>query len=197
MNQKLESTSYTPQEVRETRLIILSTHDARQTDTASLTTTDMLGPQTYEAGPTRQPAESGSHAFSSGYNTTLEPLGTDTDNLRRRVTSMYVAGSTVLSPPRPPPCIIDINPQSGPHSTSQRVWVRVENFPRDTGETFFIGFGDLGVVASSFMSSEGDQVQLLECVTPITSTSCALFLSLMTDDLETPMASSDVYYTFL
>ena len=106
--------------------------------------------------------------------------------------------STVLPPPSPPPCIVDINPQSGPHSTSQRVWIRVENLPRGNGEQYCIEFGHAGTVATLFKSSEGDQVQILECMTPITPTSCALFLSLMcAHDFQTPIASSCVYYTFL
>jgi len=34
----------------------------------------MLSPQTFEADTTRQPAESASRAFSSGYNTTIESM---------------------------------------------------------------------------------------------------------------------------
>ena len=86
----LESTLYIPQEVRETRLIILSTCNARQTDAALPTTADMSNPQTCEASAALQPAESGSRAFSSGHSTTIEPMGTEAGNLRRRVTSPHV-----------------------------------------------------------------------------------------------------------
>ncbi len=125
LHQWLECTSYTPQEVRETRLIILSTYNARQTDAALPTTTDMSSPQTCEAGATRQPAESESHAFSSGHSTTTEPMGTDTGNLRHRVASPYVAllnmdvnlqkleevikASAWLQNNEPEPCIGDPN----------------------------------------------------------------------------------------
>lgn len=51
---ELESTSYTPREVRETRQIIPSANDACQTDMA-LTTSDMSSPQRFEAGAARQP----------------------------------------------------------------------------------------------------------------------------------------------
>ena len=87
----LESPLYIPQEVRETRLIILSTCNARQADAALPTTADMSNPQPCEASAALQPAESGSRAFSSGHSTTIEPMGTDTSNLRRRVTSPHVA----------------------------------------------------------------------------------------------------------
>ena len=51
---ELESTSYTPREVRETRQIILSANDACQTDVAS-TTSDLPSPQQFEAAAARQP----------------------------------------------------------------------------------------------------------------------------------------------
>ena len=88
---KLEGASYIPQEVRETRLIILSTYNSRQTDEALPATADMSSPQTREASAALQPAESESRAFFSGHSTTIEPMGTDTGNLRRRGTSPYVA----------------------------------------------------------------------------------------------------------
>ena len=50
----------------------------------------MLSPRTCVAGPTRQPAESESRAFSSGHSTALEPMSIDTGSLRRRVMSPYV-----------------------------------------------------------------------------------------------------------
>ena len=90
LHQKLKLPHYTPQEFRETHRIILSAHNARQTDAPLPTTVDMSSPQAYEAGPTRQPAESESRAFSSDHSTTLEPMGTDTGSLRRRATSSYI-----------------------------------------------------------------------------------------------------------
>src|SRR5258706_217660 len=84
---ELERTSYTPRGVRETRHIILNATNARQTDAGLTTTADISSPQTHEAGATRQPAESDSHAFSSGHSTTNEPMGTNTGNPRRRATS--------------------------------------------------------------------------------------------------------------
>ncbi len=78
---ELESTSYTPREVRETRHTTLSATNARQTEAALPTIADMSSPQTHEAGTTRQPAESASHAFSSGQSTAI------TGDLRHRVTT--------------------------------------------------------------------------------------------------------------
>ena len=69
----------------------MSPNNTRQTDTAFPTTADMSRPQPFETGATCQPTESESSAFSSGHSTTLEPMGTDTGSLRRRVTSPYVA----------------------------------------------------------------------------------------------------------
>ena len=83
-----ENTSYIPQEVRETRRIILDANNARQTDAALPTTADMSSPQTYEAGVTRQPAESTSRALSNGRSTITKTMGTDTGNLRHRVPSL-------------------------------------------------------------------------------------------------------------
>ena len=107
--------------------------------------------------------------------------------------------STVLPPPPPPPPprIVDINPQCGPQYTSQRIFILVENLPRGNGEQYCIRFGNAGTVATSFKSPQGDLVQILECMTPITTTSCAWFPSLMRDhDPQTAIASSSVHYTF-
>ena len=82
-----ESTSYTPQEVRETRRVIPSANNARQTDAALPTTVDMSSPQTYEAGVPCQPSESASRALSNGHSTTIESMGTNIDGLRHRVTT--------------------------------------------------------------------------------------------------------------
>ena len=84
---KTDCTSYTPQEVRQTCLIILSANNARQTDTALPTTADISRPQTQEAGGTRQPAESASRTPSSTHSATTESMGTDTGDLRHRVTT--------------------------------------------------------------------------------------------------------------
>ena len=83
-----ENTSYIPQEVRETRRIILDANNARQMDAALPTTADMSSPQTYEAGVTRQPAESTSRALSNGHSTITKIMGIDTGNLRHRVPSL-------------------------------------------------------------------------------------------------------------
>ena len=85
MHQKLKRTSYTPQDVR---LIILGSYIARQTD---LSAGHMSSPQSFEAEAARQPGESASHAFSSGYSTAIEYMAR-TSNLRHRV-------------PTPPPAI--------------------------------------------------------------------------------------------
>ena len=74
---KPESTSHTPREVRGTRHIILSATNARQTDTDLPTITDMWSPQRYEAGVTRQPAESSSRALSNDHSTTAESMDTN------------------------------------------------------------------------------------------------------------------------
>ena len=86
MHQKLKRTSYTPQDVR---LIILGSYIARQTDPSA---GHVSSPQTFEAEAARQPAESASHAFSSGYSTAIESMAR-TSNLRHRV-------------PTPPPAIL-------------------------------------------------------------------------------------------
>ena len=70
---KTESTSYTRQETR----LILSAYNARRTDAALPTTTDMLST---EAGETRQPAESAPHALSNGQSTTPPSMDTDPGN---------------------------------------------------------------------------------------------------------------------
>jgi hypothetical protein len=96
--------------------------------------------------------------------------------------------------PPPPPRIVDMIPQIGPHYASQRVWVKVQNLPRGDSLHYLISFGDLGTVSTSFVSSEGDQVQILECMTPITSTPCFVHPSLMHDQI--PIGFSDIHYTF-
>ena len=75
------STSYTLQEVRETRRVTPSADNPRQTDAVLLTTADMSSPQAYGAGVTRQPAESVLGALSNGQSTTHQPIGTDPGNL--------------------------------------------------------------------------------------------------------------------
>ncbi len=80
---KATSASYRSQEARETQ----SANNARQTDAVLTTTADMSSPQTYEAGVTRQPAESASRALSSGNSTTVESMDTDTGDLRHRATT--------------------------------------------------------------------------------------------------------------
>ncbi len=106
--------------------------------------------------------------------------------------------TTVLSPPPPAsPRILDINPQYGPHSTSQRVWVQVQNLPRGNGEQYDIEFSQVGMVATSFLSEEGDQVQILECTTPITSTPCMSCPSLRhAHNPQTPIGSSQAIDRF-
>ena len=53
----------------------------------------MSSPQTFQAEATRQPAESASHAFYSGYSITIESTA-HTDNLRHRATTAPPAIST-------------------------------------------------------------------------------------------------------
>ena len=73
----------------------------------------------------------------------------------------------------------------------------IQNLPRGDGLHYLVGFGETGIVSTSFVSSEGDQVQILECSTPITSTPCFASLSLMChSDPQIPIGSSDVYYEF-
>ena len=105
--------------------------------------------------------------------------------------------SIEISLPPPPPRIVDINPQSGPYFANQRVWLKVKNLPRGDGLHYLVGFGGPGIVDTSFVSSEGDQVQILECTTPITSTPCICFPSLMRHyDPQIPIVFSDVSYEF-
>lgn len=97
----------------------------------------------------------------------------------------------------PPPRIVDINPQFGPYFAGQRVWLMVQNLPRGDGLHYLVGFSGAGIVSTSFVSSEGDQIQILECTTPTASAPCFAFLSLMRHcDPEIPIGSSDVYYEF-
>ena len=116
---------------------------------------------------------------------------------------------TTVPPPSPPPSphIVDIIPQDGPHSTSQRVWVQVQNLPRGNGEQYTIEFSQVGMVATSFRSEEGDRVQILECTTPIFPTPTlpttilpTPFISCLslrhTNDLQTPIGSSQAIYSF-
>ena len=126
-----------------------------------------------------------SRDFSSGHSTTIEPMAR-TGNLRHRVPT-----------PPPPPQIVGIIPQYGTHFTSQRVWIKVQNLPRDNDQKYLIGFGYAGTVTTSFVTSEEDQDQILECGTPVTATSCICLLSLMRDDdPQTSIDSSHIYYTF-
>ena len=97
----------------------------------------------------------------------------------------------------PPPRIVDINPRFGPYFASQRIWLKIQNLPRGNGLRYSVRFGETDVVSTSFVCSEEDEVQLLECTTPITSTPCFSFPSLMHHyDPHTPIGSSDVYYEF-
>lgn len=97
----------------------------------------------------------------------------------------------------PPPRIVDINPQFGPYFANQRVWLKVKNLPRGDGLHYLVGFGGHGIVDTSFISSEGDQVQILECTTPIASATCRCFPSLMRHyDPQIPIGFSDVSYEF-
>lgn len=116
-----------------------------------------------------------------------------------QASSGFGIDTTVLPPPSPPPSphIVDINPRYGPHSTSQRVWVRVHNLPRANGEQYALEFGQVGMVATSFVSEEGDQVQILECTTPIPPTPCISYPSLRhSHDPQTPIGSSQAIYSF-
>jgi len=104
-------------------------------------------------------------------------------------------GSTVTT--APPPQIVDINPRSGLHSAGQRVWVKVLNLPRGNGQRYLIEFDGVGIVSTSFESPEGDQVQILECTTPITPTPCGTLPALKYYwDPQSPIGSSDVQYFF-
>ena len=107
-------------------------------------------------------------------------------------------GSTeTMSPPPLAPQIVDIIPQSGPHFRNQRIWLKVQNLPRGNGLRYLVGFGEAGIVSTSFVCSEEDKVQILECSTPITPTPCFTVPSLMQfSDPHTPLGSSDVSYEF-
>jgi len=107
-------------------------------------------------------------------------------------------GSTETTlPPPPPPQIVDIIPRSGPHSKGQRVWFKVQNLPRGNDMHYSVGFGELGIVGTSFVCSEDDEVQILECTTPITSTPCLVIPSLMHHyEPHIPLGSSDLCYEF-
>ena len=65
----------------------------------------MASPQTFEAGATRQPAESASRAFSSDHSATIESIGFRTGRFRRRPLALAQPRarhhSTVHSPPLP------------------------------------------------------------------------------------------------
>ena len=80
---------------------------------------------------------------------------------------------------------------------SQILWLKVQNLPRGNGLRYLVGFGVAGVEITSFVCSEEDKVQILECTTPITTTPCITILSLMHFyDPHTPLGSSDVSYEF-
>jgi len=97
----------------------------------------------------------------------------------------------------PLPQIVDVIPQSGPHFTRQRVWFKVQNLPRGDNLHYFIGFGEAGIVSTSFVCSEGDQIQILECETPVTSTPYSTIPWLTQGDgPEIPIGSSNVKYAF-
>jgi hypothetical protein len=107
----------------------------------------------------------------------------------------FASTETTLSPPQPR--IVDINPHFGPHFASQRVWLKVQNLPRGSGLHYLVRFGEAGIVSTSFVCSEGDEVQFLDCTTPIASTPCICIPTLMHYyDPQTPIGSSDVYYEF-
>ena len=65
----------------------------------------MASPQTFEAGTTRQPAESASCAFSKDHSTTVESMGFRTGRFRRRPLALAQPRarhhSTAHSPPLP------------------------------------------------------------------------------------------------
>ena len=108
------------------------------------------------------------------------------------------SGSTerVLPPPLAPQ-IVDIFPRSGPHFMSQRILLKVQNLPRGYRLRYLVGFCEAGIRLSSFVSSKEDEVQILECTTPITSTPCYVIPSLMRLDVpHTPLGYSDVSYEF-
>jgi len=110
----------------------------------------------------------------------------------------YDYGNTETMLPAPSlPQIVDIIPRSGPHSKSQRVWLKVQNLPRGDGLHYLVEFGEFGIVGTSFVCSEEDEVQVLECTTPTTSTPCLIIPSLRyQNEPHIPLGSSDVYYEF-
>ena len=115
---KTESTSYTPQEARQTRLIVMSANNARQKDAAFLpTTADMSSPQTNEAGVT---AESASPALSHGHSTAAESMDTNHGDLGVMVTNRPV--------PSPLPALIEEQARQSPE-------IRIESLQRDELET--------------------------------------------------------------
>lgn len=106
-------------------------------------------------------------------------------------------GSTEVTIPPPLPRIVDIIPRIGPHYASQKLWVKVQNLPRGAGLQYLIGFGNGDTMRTSFVCSEGDQVQILECATPITSAACFVYPWLMQHhNPHIPIGFSDVHYTF-
>ena len=86
---KVESDSYTPQVER----VVMIANNARQMNAVSPTTAEISGPQTCEAGATRQPAGSASRALSNGHSTTAESMDTDPG----------YSGAMVTTCPAPPP----------------------------------------------------------------------------------------------
>ena len=80
---------------------------------------------------------------------------------------------------------------------SQRVWLKVESLPRGDDLHYLVGFGDTDIVSTSFVSSEEDKVQILECMTPLISMPCFSCLKLVHHYApQTPLGSSNVYYEF-
>ena len=97
----------------------------------------------------------------------------------------------------PLPQIVDVIPQFGRHFTRERVWFKVHNLSRGDGLHYFIRFGEAGIVSTSFVCSEGDQIQVLECVTPVTPMPYSTIPTLMQgDNPQIPIGSSDVQYAF-
>jgi len=60
---------------------------------------------------------------------------------------------------------LDINPKFGSSVGGQRIWIVVHNLQRSTNQDYFLNFGACNVCAQ-FISSPGDSMQLLECLTP-------------------------------
>src|SRR5258706_2919341 len=83
-------------------------------------------------------------------------------------TSAFTIDTTVLPPPAPPPHIVDINPQYMdriPQVNESGLEYRIH--PGAMASSNAIEFGQAGMVATSYLSEEGDQVQFLECPAPI------------------------------